>query len=196
MRLGPGKRWLPFKAKQRISVSRLEFRWEARVWLAPLLWVKVTDSFEGGHGRLGVALWGVIPIARARGPHLDHAQAQRYLAELPWCLPALRWNATLRVQALGPDALRVWAGDRAKSVDLHVDEHGDIVRAHGAERYRDGVGNQPWEGTFQNYARRNGMRVPLEAVVAWLEPRGRFEYWPGEIVQLALEFGPEAPLRS
>lgn len=196
MRLGPGKRWLPFKAQQRISVERLQFRWEARVWLAPWLWVKVTDAFEGGRGRLEVALWGVIPIKKARGSRLGLAQAQRYLAELPWYSPALYWNETLRVQALGPNALRVWAEKRTISVDLYVDERGDIVRAHSAERYREGVGNQPWEGTFQNYAQLGGLRVPLEAAVAWLEPYGRFEYWRAEIEQLELEFGPGAHLQS
>jgi hypothetical protein len=158
----------------------------ARVRLAPGLWVKVTDAFEDGRGRLAVALWGLIPIAKAQGPDLDRSEAQRYLAELAWCPMALQRNTALQMQSLSADSFRIWAGDEAASVTLQVNEEGDIVRAYSPSRYRQGLGNQPWEGKFQNYTERSGLRVPQQASVAWLGPDGPFEYWRGHLSEFAL----------
>ena len=37
----------------------------------------------------------------------------------------------------------------------------------------------PFEGRYRDYARRNGIMIPMSAEVAWLLPEGRFAYWRG-----------------
>jgi len=84
IRLAPDRPWMPFSAEQWFRGNRLEFRWQARVRMAPLLFARVLDCFEGGRGLLSARVLGFIPVARSRGHPTDVAEAMRGLAELPW----------------------------------------------------------------------------------------------------------------
>ena len=46
----------------------------------------------------------------------------------------------------------------------------------------------PWEGRWRRYARRGGMRVPLEGEVAWLLPAGPMRYWRGRVTRIGYEY--------
>ncbi|QQD18379.1 hypothetical protein I6N98_00430 [Spongiibacter nanhainus] len=186
IRMGPDKPWLPFSAEQHISAKAVEFEWRARVKQAPLFWIKVVDAYQGGHGKLAASIWGVIPVAKARGPELDRGEIQRYLAELPWCPSALMSNPSLQFVERNDDTVRVWVGDKDTYVDLIFDEHGDLVSTYSDTRVRDGVGCQPWRGRFTDYQEIGGLRVPRRANVMWQTPDGPFEYWRGEISKLTV----------
>jgi hypothetical protein len=64
----------------------------------------------------------------------------------------------------------------------------DSVRAEARGRTVEGrVIPTPWQGRFWEYNERGGMRVPLEAEVAWLLPDGPEPYWRGRIVEVVYE---------
>ena len=188
MRLDPDRPWHPFRAEQRIDAKQLGFHWKARVRVAPLVWIRVTDAFEQGRGILEVRLRGLL-LARAVGPETDQGELVRLLAELPWCPaaldhPALVWSAvdhwTLRV------ALEVRA-TRA-SLTMKVDDSGRVVSCQ-SERPRK-VGKEfvttDWVGQFGKYRSMGGMCVPTHGEVAWVLPEGAFTYWRGEILEAGI----------
>jgi deoxyribonuclease V len=185
MRLTPARDWMPFTAEQTIAADKTEFVWHARFKMAPLVTAVVEDAFEGGHGRLDAKIWGVIPVAHARGIDVDRGERQRYLAELPWCPMALLYNEELQFDSVGEREIRVWVGDPQTYVDLRFDEAGDIVGTYTETRKRDDI-THPWEGRFSDYRDFAGVRAPARGEVMWHLPEGEFTYWRGEVTHLAV----------
>jgi len=183
MRLAPERAWMPFTAEQSISADRTAFVWHARFRMAPLVTGVVEDAYEDGRGRLDAKIWGVLPVAHARGLEVDRGEAQRYLAELVWCPLALVHNPELRYGEETDDSVLVWVGDERTWVDLLFDEAGDIVGARTTTRSR-GEEVQPWEGRFWEPRSFDGIRAPARAEVWWEAPEGRFVYWRGEVTAL------------
>jgi hypothetical protein len=67
MQLKPG-RWLSFAAIQEISVDRVEFAWDARFTVAPLVSLQIRDWYRDDDAALEGRLWNRFPVMRARGP--------------------------------------------------------------------------------------------------------------------------------
>ena len=85
-------------------------------------------------------------------------------------------------------------GPTRVSAEFHFAPRGEITRVT-AIPYRDvnGVGVlTPFEGRYRDYARRNGVLIPMAAEVAWLLPEGRFPYWRGRPVEIACGRGAAA----
>ena len=186
MRLGPDRPWFAFSAEQRIEAERTGFVWHARCQLAPLLTGVVEDAYEDGQGRLDAKIWGVLPVAHGRGLHIDRGEAQRYLAELAWCPPALLRNRHLQFETLDEQRVRVWVGDRATSVDLEFDGGGDITGVYTAARPRERGVTQAWRGRFFDYRDFGELRAPAKAEVAWETAQGPFTYFRCELNWLRL----------
>lgn len=180
MRFGPEGKWMPFTAEQRMSTERVDFRWHARVKMAPLVTAVVDDAYEDGRGVLDAKVWGLVPVAHAEGLELDRGEMQRYLAELPWNPLAMLHNSELRFGDGEAGALRVWAGDPETYVDLGFDEAGDVATAFTRTRCRDDA-PVPWGGRFEGYRSFGPVRVPARAEVYWVLPEGEFVYWRGEV---------------
>ena len=191
MRFAPGRPWLPFRAEQSFPGAGIDFRWQARVRMAPLLRAGVLDCFEGGRGALTARLLGVIPVARSSGPATDKGEAMRGLAELPWRpfvfreMPGLSWTA------LDLDRLRATYADgqTEAEVEFWVDPEGRVLRGRASDRPRimgDNVVEIPWSGIFSDYALFDGIRVPTVAEVSWELPEGPFTYWRGRIIDWRL----------
>lgn len=181
MRLKPDAKPRPFTAEQWFATGEVEFCWHARVSMAPLVTAVVEDAYEDGHGRLDAKIWGRFSVAHDEGPAIDRGEVQRYLAELVWNPVALLRNPALRYEERDDGAIRVSTIDPQIHVDLHFDEHGDVVRTY-AMRDRGDQGTAPWEGQFFEYGERGGVRMPTRGEVAWLLPEGRYTYWYGEIL--------------
>ncbi len=184
MRLGDDKPWLPFTAEQWMDAATTAFCWHARVRMAPLVTAVVEDAFEDGRGRLDAKVWGVIPVAHARGLEVDRGEVQRYLAELPWNPMAFLHNPTLEFAEGSDGPVRVWCGDPDTYVDFRFDEAGDIVGTFSRTRSRGEDGPLPWEGRFGSYADFGGVRVPTQAEVLWHTQAGPAVYWHGEVTRL------------
>lgn len=188
IRMGADRPWLPFSAEQTIDATCVGFVWHARFRMAPLVTGVVEDAFEDGKGRLDAKIWGLIPVAHARGIDVDRGEAERYLAELPWCPTALLHNPDLRFEQVDDRTVKVWAFDRETYVDLRFDAEGDIVGARTTTRVRDET-TMPWEGRFWDYRDFGGVRAPARGEVWWEEPGGPMVYWKGELTDLELRSG-------
>ena len=183
IRLAPERPWMPFTAQQSCSAEKTGFVWRARVKMAPFVTGVVEDAYQNGRGRLDAKLWGVVPVARSRGPEIDRGEAQRYLAELAWCPMALFHNAELQFRSLSSEAVRVWIHDDQTYVDLLFGRDGRIVGAKTTTRSRGDI-VQPWEGRFSEPKDFDGIRAPSRGEVWWETPDGPFVYWRGEVVSL------------
>jgi hypothetical protein len=167
-------------------VDRVEFAWQARFKLAPLLSLRVHDWYGAGDGALEGRLWNRIPVVRARGPEVARGEAMRYLAELAWVPQAMTANRELEWRGLDEQAVEVATriGDLRVSVVLHFDSAGDIEAASADARPRlvgkDTV-ETPFRGVFGEYRKLGGVRVPTTAEVSWLLPDGPFTYFRGRV---------------
>ncbi len=190
MQQRPG-RWLAFQASEELAVDRVEFEWQARFPLAPLVSLQVRDWYRAGAGGLVGRLWGLVPVLRACGPELARGEAMRYLSELPWVPHAMIGNRELEWRALDHETVEVatGVGSARASVRLHVDAAGDVVGASAPARPRM-VGRRtvatPWRGRFGDYALLGGLRVPTSAEAAWELPEGPFTYFRGRLTALEL----------
>lgn len=193
--------WSPFTSVQHFSVRPPGFVWDASIRLAPLLTVRVRDSYIGGTGGMQGKIASLIPVVdQSGGPELNAGALHRLLAEMVWLptgllpgLPGLpgggvTWTAiddTTARATLSDSGTTVW-------LDFQFNAAGEIVGVATPERYRDVDGTAvptPWAGTFGSYQEVDGMRVPTEGEVAWILPEGRLSYWRGRIVRSAYDFG-------
>jgi hypothetical protein len=117
--------------------SGIDFLWQARVRMAPIMSARVVDSFEGGRA-LTAKLFGIIPVARSRGPEADMGEALRGLSELPWrpfafCeAPGFAWEATAadKLRAIFDD------GRTRATFEFEVDADGRVLGGTAASRPR------------------------------------------------------------
>lgn len=190
MRRAPDQPWAPFTAEQTISADPPGLSWRARFRMAPLVYARVRDFFEGGSGGLDVRVFG-MRVMRARGPEIDTGQLMRWLAELPWCprgylSPRIEWSAP------GPTTLRAMAmlGALRAEVDYEVAADGRVTRSGGLRQRQVGKGYVPtqWSGAFEGEIEVGStgspqacIRVPAKAAVTWHLPEGDFTYWRGTV---------------
>lgn len=186
MQLKPGGRSLRFIAEQEMAIDQVDFLWNARFRLAPLVTLRIQDWYRDGHGGPDGRLFGCIPLFRASGSDISRGEAMRYLAELAWAPQAMLANETLVWREIDGATIEVAtqvAGEHV-AVRLHFDSTGDITAASAAARPR-AVGKTsvptPWRGTYGDYGLVNGVRLPTTAEVAWLLPDGPFTYFRARI---------------
>ena len=188
MRFAPDRPWLSFEAEQWFEGNGIGFRWRARVRMAPFVRASVVDAFQNGSGTLTARVFGVIPVAQARGPATDKAEALRGLAELPW-----------RPFAFGEGSGIAWAatktaglcasfddGRTQAELEFEVDPEGRVLGGGTSSRPRmvgKSVVETPWSGAFREYRMFDGLMVPTAAEVTWQLPEGPFTYWRGRVVE-------------
>jgi hypothetical protein len=190
-----GAAWAPFRSVEHFSASPPGFVWDATIRMAPIVGVRVRDSYRGGEGAMRASVAGLIPVVDEAGtPEMASASLMRYLAEAVWLPTALLPGPHLRWEPISDSAARATLTDAGVtvSVDFHFGPRGEIVRAT-ADRYRDvdGVGVlTPWAGSFGDYAVLDGMQVPMHGEVAWELPEGTLTYWRGHIERVDYVFAP------
>lgn len=185
--------WAPFTAVEDFAIWPPGFVWDAIIRTAPLLGTRVRDSYLGGAGEMRAMLAGLVPIVDQHGtPQLAAGALLRYLAEAAWLPTALLPGAGVRWDAVDDDTARAAITDAGITVWMDVDfgPRGEILRI-AAQRHRDVGGRSvltPWQGSFREYARRDGMMVPLESEVGWVLPEGWFPYFRARNVHVRYEF--------
>lgn len=191
MRFAPGKPWMPFRAEQWFPGNGIDFRWKAWVRMASVIPTRVVDAFEGGRGTLTATAFGVVPVARSRGPATDKGEAIRGLAELVWRpfvfgeAPSLTWESA------GKSILRVAlknANTQAGAL-FEVDARGEVQSVSAPDRPRiigGTVMETPWIGVFGGYRMFSGVCVPTLAEVSWSLPDGPFTYWRGRVTDFSV----------
>jgi hypothetical protein len=182
-------RALRFHAVEELAVAEVGFIWRAKVRIAPLVSMRVVDSYRAGKGSLDGRLFGV-PVARGRGQETNAGQAMRYLAELAWVPHALAANGELEWHQLEDDIVEVAAraGSSKVAVGLRFDRNGDILAAFADRPRREGGRFVPrhWIGIYGDYAELGGVRLPTRAEVRWELPDGPFTYWRGTVTSVEL----------
>lgn len=106
-------RWMPFVAEHIVVPPATGFVWNARIKVAPLLHVRVTDSLSEGRGAGQVSLLSALTVsAAADTPEMNSGSLHRYLAEAVWYPsallpgPNLRWDAIDETRALASTLTR------------------------------------------------------------------------------------------
>jgi hypothetical protein len=190
MRMGPGRAWLPFKAREWFDAAGVDFRWDASVRMAPFFSPRITDAFQTGRGSLTVSLFGVLPFIRSRGPALDRGEALRGLSELPWRPFAFRTSPVLSWQAAREDQVRASFDDGQTRVtaDFDIDADGHVLGVSAIRPRTVGKSliDTPWSGVFHSYKTFQGVRLPTYAEVSWHLPQGPFTYWRGRVIEFSL----------
>lgn len=155
--------------------------------MAPLVVVRVRDSYLGGSGAMLVRLAGVIPMVDQSGsPELAAGALHRYLAEAVWFPTALLPSQVVSWESIDDHSARATLndGNTTVSLDFRFGEDGEIVQAYTPARSRDVNGTgvpTPWLCTYRDYAQVDGMRIPAEGEVGWVLPEGMLSYWRGKV---------------
>ncbi|MFP8778898.1 DUF6920 family protein [Hydrogenophaga sp. RWCD_12] len=189
-----GEQWKPFTSHQRVVVQRPGFLWDARIAMLPGLPVRVHDSYADGRGLLHAAVLGLFPVADLEGGgELARGELMRFFAEAAWYPTALLPSQGVQWTAVDEHSANATLTDGALALTLlfRFDDAG-MVRSVLAQARGRMVGQEikmaPWEGTWSNHQRIDGMTVPLTGEVAWLLPEGRKTYWRGTVTSLAYEW--------
>jgi hypothetical protein len=186
--------WKSFTATQRVVIQRPGFDWDARVSVMPGLPVYVHDTYIAGEGILHAAVVGLVPLANLRGTgEIAQGELMRFLAEAAWYPTALFPSQGVRWDAVDDRSARATLVDGSVSVTIlfGFNEEGLINTGRVEARGRlvgDKLVPTPWLGHYWNYVLRDGMRVPLDAEVAWGLPGGVKPYWRGHITRITYEF--------
>ncbi len=186
--------WKPFTSTQRVVTRRPGFVWDGRISMLPGLNVRVHDVYVAGEGVLHATLFGLITMARAEGTReLAEGELMRFFAEAAWYPTALLPSQGVTWQAADAASARATLsdGDAAITLTFRFDNEG-LLRSVAADARGRTVGSAviptPWEGRWDEYGTRDGMRVPLRGEVAWLLPEGRQPYWRGSLQTIEFEF--------
>jgi uncharacterized protein DUF6920 len=188
----PDGPWSPFTAVEHFAVTPPGFVWDASIRIAPLVTVRVRDSYLGGEGAMLGKLGGLVPVVDVHGGReIAEAALQRYLAEAAWLPTALLPAAGVAWTAVDDTTARAALTDQGTSASIEFRfAPGGEIAATSTERYRAVDGKQvltSWVGRFWDYERVQGMMVPREGEVAWVLPGGRLPYWRGRVTGFAFK---------
>lgn len=185
--------WLPFTARQTMSVRVCDFEWNAR--FSPFGYMSVTDALKDGVGRLNVTALGFIPVARSTAnPALTRGELIRYLAELPLLPDAILHNSDIAWREIDAStvAATAGAGDTACEVIFGLGAGKQISTAYCADRAVSSTPPfqpMPWRCEFKKYRQQNGRWIPTEAQVGWVMDGKEDTYWKGAISDWTPLFG-------
>jgi hypothetical protein len=194
LRSGATGSWHAFTATESFMTRPIASRWDASVYMLPLLPFRVRDEYHDGTGTSRATLAGFIPVARiAPSPESARASLLRYLCEAVWFPTALLPSDELRWRALDDRRASVTITDRGTTVGMTAEFSADgaLVRAT-SERYRDEGGRlvlTPWTCEYGVYECVEGMMIPLRGVVSWTFPyAGQAALWCGTVVRAEYEY--------
>jgi hypothetical protein len=188
-----GEQWEPFTARQRVSVNRPGFVWDASINMSPGITVRVVDAYVAGVGSLQPSVFGLFDLGGSHGT-VDMARGEliRFFAEAVWYPTVLLPSQGVHWTPVDDQTAQATLTDGPLSVSLTFafNAQGLVERISSLERSAliDGVMvRMPWEVQLSNYQVQNGMLVPLEAEVAWLPATGRVPYWRGKVEKFDYE---------
>jgi len=186
--------WRPFTATQYIAVQPPGFVWDARIRMVPGLAVRVRDALVGGSGYMHASLMGIVRLVSVEATAGITAGAlHRYLAEAVWCPSALLPSQGVIWTPVDDSIARasLSVAGTTVSLDFRFGRDSLVQSVFTPERARDVDGRAvptAWQGRFLDYAKRDGMRIPLSGEVEWLLPEGPQVYWRGRITEVSYEY--------
>lgn len=82
--------WKPFVSRQRVTMRRPGFLWDATISMLPGVKVRVVDSYIAGQGLLHATIQGLFSMAQMRGEgEIARGEFMRWFAEVAWYPTAL-----------------------------------------------------------------------------------------------------------
>lgn len=189
-----GEKWRPFTSTQRVITRRPGFDWEGHIEMMPGLTGRVHDAYIAGEGILHATLFGLVSLVNLRGtPEIAQGELMRFFAEAAWYPTALLPSQGVHWEAVDKTSAKATLkdGETRLTMLFRFNDNGLIesVRAEARGRIVTGVVvPTPWEGRWNNYELRDGMRIPIEGEVAWILPEGAKPYWRGRITRISYEF--------
>jgi hypothetical protein len=186
--------WLSFTAEQVVVPTATGFVWNAKVDMPLGTHVRVIDSYSAGVGAGRVSLLSAIVIASDSGePELNSASLQRYLAEAVWYPTALLPQSGVVWTAIDDRSATARLTDSGITVSLEFrfNDADEVIAIYSPGRFSriDGEYKQmPWEGHFQDYQVRGGMRIPMYGEVGWYENEALQLVWKGNIIDAKYQF--------
>jgi hypothetical protein len=185
---------MKFRADHVVRSRSRSFSWDAKVWVVPLVHVRVRDTYAEGIGSGQVQLLSALTLASdSNNPELNAASLHRYLAEAVWYPTALLTSAGVQWRPIDNQRALATLSDSGNTVSLEFrfNEAAEVVGIYTEGRWKlaaNGYELTPWEGRFSAYRRHQGVLVPCRAEVGWYA-NGRLEIvWTGEITSLEYEF--------
>ncbi len=189
-----GNSWSIFTSKQNYSVTPPGYVWDASIRFAPLMDVRVRDSYLSGRGAMEATTLAIVPVMSQHDKtELNQGALQRYLAEAIWFPTALLPEAGVVWSAIdGSRAVATLTDSGTKvSLEFTFNDRGEVTRIYSSGRYREAGGKYeltPWIVQVRDYEERGGMRIPLEGDVSWQLSGGAQPYWKGRIVDAQYDF--------
>ena len=187
--------WRPFTSNQLVTTRPPGFLWDARIQMVPGVRAFVHDAYVGGEGLLHAEALGLVTVAEMRGtPEVAQGELLRYLAESMWYPTVLLPGHGVVWTPIDDTSARATLtdGGTTVSLDFRFGADGLIESTYAAARPRTmgaAVTHMPWSGRGWSYEVRDGMRIPLDAEVAWMQPDGPYPYWRGRITRIEYEYG-------
>jgi hypothetical protein len=185
--------WNPFHSVQHVSVGRPGFIWDAAIQMAPLVRVRVRDSYLNGRAGMLARVASFVTVVDQEGtPHLNSGALHRYFLESTWFPTALLPSEGVQWEAIDDRSARATMRDAGITVSMvvHFAGTGEITRVE-ADRMRDvgGVGvSTPFVGHVHAYERIDGMMIPVAGQVEWVLPEGKLDFWRGRMTRAQFEF--------
>jgi len=189
-----GENWKAFEAKHYASIQPPGFVWDASIHIAPLMNVRVRDSYLAGQSSMVGKIFSLITVVDAQNSlELSTSELQRYLAEAVWYPTALIPSESLKWSEIDSTRALATLTDSGITISLefHFNEAGEATGVFTQERYYEEDGKyklETWRGYHSKYQEINGMRIPLEGEVEWQLPSGRLPYWKGRIINVEYDF--------
>lgn len=192
--LNPPDGWARFTATELFTAHPAGMLWDATIRMAPLLGVRVRDSYTAGVGSMHGAVLGLFTVLEDSGPdRMAEASLVRYLAEAPWLptrlLPAegIEWAPVDDSTAMAT----LTDGGVTVSLEFRFTANGEIHTVYADRRFRGEAEDPqwaPWIGHFSDYASFDGFRVPTRGEVSWVIDGEERPYWRGRIEGVDYDF--------
>lgn len=189
-----GENWKPFDAIDYVSIAPYGFVWDASIHMAPLVSIKVRDSYLSGRSSMSGKILSLMTVVNAQGSReLNESALQRYLAEAVWYPTALLPSENLKWSAIDDRRALATLTDSGISVSLefHFNGAGEISGVFSSGRYYEENGKyrrEAWAGYHHNYHARDGMLIPIEAEVEWQFRDRKLPYWKGKMEAVDYDF--------
>ncbi len=177
---GPDKKELPIDGTQYFTANPPALLWIGRIKPSFFMSVTARDRYIDGKGNMLIKLLSAITIADARGPQMNEAALQRFLAENVWFPTAFLPNRNLRWEAVDDQSARAVYCDQGIEIALvfYFNEAGEIAKCT-CRRYMEENGKYvktDWSGYCRKYKEFHGIRIPSEIEAVWHLGTGDFSY--------------------
>lgn len=169
--------WAPFEAEQEIVAGRT-MTWAARTKLFGLP-VSGFDRVVQGYGESQWKLFGLLPIAGARGQNVSRSAVGRMAAESIW-LPSLLQGENVRWLEAGPDQARfaIELFGHKTEITLTLSPSGKIETVsfmRWGNPSGEPFGFYPFGGYVDEERIFGGFTIPSRVRLGWFFGTDRFE---------------------